>query len=167
MFEPSEVYEAGERIRDENMAFRTFLKSAAEPAELDEQFRKLHDELFAGYDCCQCNNCCRIYAVALRVDEAESIAEYLGMSTRAFADEYLFQTSSGGYGIDGPCPFLRAEDGKCVIHECKPTVCRNYPHTNQPDRMGSLLNIISLTEECPVVYEMIERLKKIYGFVSG
>ena len=152
--------------KDENMAFRVFLKSNADPEELDKQFRALHDELFAAYDCCKCNNCCRIYAIALREDEADAIADFLGLSTADFAEKYLFRSSVGGYGIESPCPFLH-RDGKCVIHACKPSVCQGYPYTDQPDRMGSLINIVSITEECPIVFELVERLKGIYSFSTG
>jgi Fe-S-cluster containining protein len=123
----------------------------------------LHDELFSVYDCCECTHCCRIYAVALREDEAETIAAFLGLGVPDFAEKYLFRSAVGGYGIEGPCPFLQP-DGKCVINECKPSVCRGYPYTNQPGRMRNLINTFSLAEECPVVYEMIERLKEMYNF---
>ena len=166
MLDLSELDAAACAKKDENMAFRAYLKDNADPEELDEQFRKLHDELFAEYDCCKCNNCCRIYAIALREDEADAIAEFLGLSTPAFAEKYLFQSSVGGYGIESPCPFL-CGDGKCAIHACKPSVCRGYPYTNQPDRMGSLINTISITEECPIVYELVERLKEIYRFEAN
>ena len=161
MIEPSKIYETARQKRDENREFCAFLKSNADAGELDKQFQKLHDELFSEYDCCKCNHCCRIYAVALREDEAEAIAEFLGLTPQAFADKYLFKSVAGGFGIEGPCPFLRA-DGKCVINECKPSVCRGYPYTNQPGRLGSLANTFSLAEECPIVCEMVERLKIIY-----
>jgi Fe-S-cluster containining protein len=163
MIEPSKIQEAATDKKPENMEFQAYLKGNADPKELDRQFQKLHDELFSTYDCCKCNNCCRIYAVALREDETESIAEFLGLSMQAFAERYLFQSSAGGYGIEGPCPFL-LPDGKCVIHACKPSVCKGYPYTNQPDKIENLVKVFSITEECPIVYEMIERLKEIYRF---
>ena len=165
MIEPSKVYEAACEKKEDNAAFRSYLRSHADPDELDAQFKQLHDELFAGYDCCQCNNCCSIYAIALREDEAEAIADFLGLSFTAFADRYLFTLSTGGYGIESPCPFL-LPDGKCVIHLCKPSVCRNYPNTNKPGSLGNLLHLFSITEECPVVYEMVERLKTLYRFIA-
>ena len=163
MIEPAKVYEAACEKKEENMAFRVFLKNHADPDELDAHFIKLHEELFAGYDCCQCNNCCSIYAIALREDEAENIAAFLNLGFQDFVAQYLFTSSTGGYGIESPCPFLLT-DGKCLVHQCKPSVCRNYPNTNKPDSLRRLLHIISITEECPVVYEMIERLKALYRF---
>ncbi|MCL1848090.1 MAG: YkgJ family cysteine cluster protein [Clostridiales bacterium] len=163
MIDPAEVFDAANAKAEENAAFRAFLKAHADGDELDRHFHQLHEELFAGYDCCGCNNCCSIYAVAVREDEAEAIAGFLGMRTQAFAERYLFKLTTGGYGIESPCPFL-LPDGKCLVHECKPAVCRNYPNTNKPDRLSNLLHMVSIAEECPVVYEMMERLKAIYHF---
>jgi uncharacterized protein len=41
---------------------------------------------------------------------------------------------------------------------------REYPFTNKPERLFSLLSIIDFASEYPVVFEMLERLKKTYGF---
>jgi len=163
MIEPVNVYEAATAKITENTAFRSFLEKNADPDALDRQFHALHADYFADYDCCQCTNCCSIYAVALREDEADVIAAHLGMSIEAFSKAYLFRSGAGGYGIEGPCPFL-LPDGKCTIHVCKPTVCRNYPYTDKPVVSGNLLKVFSIAEECPIVYEMIEKLKEIYQF---
>lgn len=78
-------------------------------------------------------------------------------------DKYLEQTING-YEVKGkPCRFL-TESGTCEIEKCKPEGCREYPFTNKPDRLFSLLNIIEFASVCPVVFEMMERLKSIYGF---
>jgi uncharacterized protein len=39
-----------------------------------------------------------------------------------------------------------------------------YPFTNKPERLFSLLSIVDFASVCPVVFEMLERLKQIYGF---
>ena len=44
--------------------------------------------------------------------------------------------------------------------------CRRYPYTDQPDRMGSLLSIIESAAVCPVLYEILERLKEEYHFIK-
>jgi hypothetical protein len=62
-----------------------------------------------------------------------------------------------------PCDFLK-ENGDCALGECKPANCNKYPYTDQPDRIGSLLSIIESASVCPVVYEMLERLKEEYHF---
>lgn len=69
-----------------------------------------------------------------------------------------------GYEVkEKPCCFL-AENGACKIEKCKSEECREYPFTNSLDRLFSLLSIVSFASVCPVVFEMLERLKGIYGF---
>lgn len=78
-------------------------------------------------------------------------------------DKYMEETING-YEVKGkPCCFL-TKNGVCEVEKCKPEVCREYPFTNKPERLLSLLSIIDFASVCPVVFEMLERLKKIYGF---
>jgi len=58
-----------------------------------------------------------------------------------------------------PCDFLQP-DGSCLLGDCKPLSCKEYPHTDKPNRMGSLLSMLDNAEICPVVFEMLERLKQ-------
>ena len=162
MVDPSSVSSAAQKKEKENYKFRTFLKNNADCEELDKRFADLHDELFLGYDCCKCNNCCRDYNTVLQRDEVCVIAPFVGMSEQEFIDEHLIQTTEG-FEIESPCHFLN-ENGECAIQECKPLVCRDFPHTDKPDRLGSMLSVLSAAEICPVVYEMMERLKEIYRF---
>ena len=162
MIDPSEVHAASEKFIDENNAFREFLREHANPKELDNQFYILHNELFSGYNCSACGNCCRIYYIVLRKGEVGSIASYLGISNREFIATYLTLIGEE-HGIKPPCAFL-SPDGLCLIQECKPEVCRDYPYTDKKERLSAMWSIISAAEHCPVVFEILERLKMIYQF---
>jgi len=162
MIEPTEIRETAKRYEDENLKFRRFLKNHADEDELDGHFLNLHNELFAKYDCNRCRNCCKMSSTTLEDAEIESIAAFLGLTKEGFTEKYLI-LSDDGFEIKAPCPFLCA-DGDCRIRDCKPGVCREFPHTNKPERLSSLLSIMWFAEECPVVFEIIQRLKKIYGF---
>lgn len=61
MLQPDEVKVEARKIEEENYKFRTYLKIYADEEELDWQFLQMHKELFEGYDCSQCRNCCRMY----------------------------------------------------------------------------------------------------------
>ena len=61
MIVPRKVKFEAKKRENENIEFRTFLKCNADEKELDEQFKKLHEELFANYDCSRCRNCCKMY----------------------------------------------------------------------------------------------------------
>jgi len=166
MIEPSRMKETARRYEDENIRFRTFLKNRADPDELDRQFAKLHNELFSGYDCCACHNCCREYDVVFSDKAAERIAGFLNQGKEAFIHEYLRENEDkdeGEYKAKPPCPFLE-RDGKCRIQSCKPENCAGYPFTDQPERLWSLYSVMSAAEVCPVVFEIVQRLKGLYGF---
>lgn len=57
MIAPRKIKFEAKKKRNENYEFRIFLKGNADARELDEQFHRLHKELFAGYDCSRCRNC--------------------------------------------------------------------------------------------------------------
>ena len=168
MISPSKINKVAERCYEENLEFRQFLKEHADPDKLDAQFKELHTELFANYDCCKCTNCCRAYTVVLNENDVEVISRHLGQSKKDFIDEYMEKSffDEGDYVMKTqPCIFL-CEDGRCQINDIKPTTCREFPFTDRPDRISSLYSIIDFAQECPVVFEILERLKGIYGFAS-
>ena len=167
MVKPTEVQAKAQRLEEQNIRFRTFLKSRADDDELDAQFLELHKELFAGYDCCKCNNCCRSYGIILDNDEVKRISAFLGLSESDFITEYLTDADPEDekpYMFkSNPCVFLN-DEGRCRIQECKPDVCTGFPYTDQPDRLSSMYSIIGNAEVCPVVFEILERLKVLYWF---
>ncbi len=165
MIDPEKVAEWAQWKEEENAAFRVFLKGHADPKELDRQFLALHRELFSRYDCNACRNCCKQYRGCLSGEETEKCAEKLGLSPDEFKAKYLYRNPEGTYETNHmPCDFLQA-DGSCLLGECKPVDCADYPFTARPDRISCLLGILDAVFVCPVVYEMMERLKKTYGFV--
>lgn len=147
------------------MEFRTFLKCNAEEKELDEQFARLHEELFATYDCNRCRNCCKMYHGSIPEKDIEIDSEYLGIDSDEFVKEYLGEKNSeGNYPTKHkPCDFLQ-EDGSCKLGDCKPESCKEYPYTNQPERLHSLYSVLDAVSVCPVAFEIYERLKIEYGF---
>jgi len=167
MITPTEVKVQAQKLEEQNYKFRTFLRNRADDDELDAQFLALHKELFAGYDCCKCTNCCKTYDITLTDDEVRRIAVYLEMTESDFAAEYLTDADADDERPHkfklNPCSFLNG-DGRCRIQSCKPDICNGFPYTDQPDRLSSMYSIIEHAEVCPVVFEILERLKMMYGF---
>lgn len=165
MISPNEITTRAKLEENENYRFRTYLKMHADPLKLDEQFYELHDELFATYDCSQCRNCCKMYCGVIPQEDIEKAAGQFSISGEEFINRYLeYDHAEVSYKTKHcPCDFMK-EDGDCALGECKPENCRKYPYTDQPDRMGSLLSIIESATICPVVYEILERLKEEYHF---
>jgi len=167
MLTPDEVKDKAHGREEQNYKFRTFLKNHADYDELDAQFLELHKELFADYDCCKCANCCKTYGIIIDNDEVKRIAAFIGMAENDFITEYLTNADSGDekpYKIkEKPCPFL-CDDGRCRIQARKPDVCAGYPYTDHPNRLSSMHGVMRHAEVCPVVFEILERLKVMYGF---
>jgi len=167
MIKPNEVKTAAQKLEEQNYKFRIFLKNHADYDELDAQFLELHNELFAGYDCCKCANCCKAYSTILADDEVKRIADFLEMTTSDFIAEYLTDADASDekpYMFkEMPCSFL-SNDGRCRINDYKPDECRGFPYTDQPNRLSSMYSIIENAEVCPIVFEILERLKVIYRF---
>lgn len=165
MLHPDKVGVEAKKKEDENFKFRRFLKGHADEEELDEQFRRLHKELFADYDCSMCRNCCKMYKGSILEEGLEKDAEYLGITVEQFIDFFLEKEELGlGYHTKHkPCDFLQ-EDGNCKLGDCKPDSCKKYPYTDQPEGLCSLLGMLDTISICPVVFEIFERLKKEYEF---
>lgn len=175
MINPAELAAKAQSIEEQNYKFRTFLKIRADDDKLDAQFLSLHKELFADYDCSKCANCCKTLTIIMRSDEAQRIAAYLNMTENEFREQYLIKTDvdeDDEYDDAGerpykfkesPCPFLEA-DGHCRIQSCKPNGCKGFPFTDRPRRLSSMLSIIGHAEVCPIVFEILERLKVMYKF---
>lgn len=149
---------------DENFKFRAYLKNHADQEELDAQFKQLHEKYFAMYDCSKCRNCCIKLKGTIPEDDLKRDAEYLKVTVNEFKNKYLSdKPSNHEYDIKNcPCDFF---DGKeCVLGDCMPEACKAYPHTNKDNRLESMWSIVDNASICPVVYEIIEELKKIYNF---
>lgn len=162
MIPPSEIVQIAKMRENENLRFRTWLKCHADEEEFDARCKELHDELFSDYDCCQCGNCCRMYRTTIEEEDAERIAAYLGMTFDELKERYLIAGETGPV-FPAPCPMLQ-EDGKCRIQEVKPEECKGFPYTDKPDRLYGLYGMMEYAGICPVVFEIVERLKELYRF---
>ena len=161
MIAPRKVKFEAEKRYNENMKFRTYLKIHAE----DRQFLELHNELFAGWDCSRCRNCCKMYRGGIPMEDVAKDAEHLGMTEEQFIEKYLEPDvrESGYLTKNKPCDFLQG-DGDCLLGDHKPESCKKFPYTDQPERLRSLYSVLDAVEVCPVAFEIYERLKKEYGF---
>lgn len=148
MINPSLVRSSATKLEDENYKFRRFLKSHANEEELDKQFLDLQNELFANFDCGSCRNCCKDCSPVLKEDEIEPVSDFLKISKDDFITQYT-ENNCGECQLKGiPCEFL-ASDNTCRIEACKPQCCKEYPHTDKPGRLWSLLGIVESASVCP------------------
>lgn len=93
------------------------------------------------------------------------MAQGLGIQRQEFIQTYLEQSDIDS---DNPrqtrstlCPLLK--DNPCSIYEDSPAECSGYPYLYKPDFVPRTLAMAERTFICPIVYEVMEELKKSIG----
>jgi len=157
-----------EEKADENRKFRGFLKGRCdlEPDEIDRRVFETTRRVWAGIDCTSCANCCRQVKPSFSEEEVSRLARRLGMERPQFIDKYLERTEAGSENPwqtrTKPCPFL--EDNRCTVYEDRPADCSRYPYLYEPGFVFRTMAMMERTPTCPIVYEVMERLKNSLGF---
>jgi Fe-S-cluster containining protein len=152
---------------DENWRFRQFVKfvSGLDPDEMDRQVWETTKRVWAGIDCTACANCCREVKPTLSEEEVNRLAARLAMTAEQFIDSCLephgneddpWQTRTA------PCPFLK--DNRCSVYEDRPADCKGYPYLYEPEFSSRTIAMVERTFTCPIVYEAMEELKRLWGF---
>jgi hypothetical protein len=152
----------------ENDRFQNFIKMDLELS--DRRLNTIVNETTAAVwqhiDCRTCANCCQRQHPVFSRTEAQRVADYLGLTLEALRCRYLTPHAETGKYItrDLPCPFL---DGTlCSIYAVRPAVCAGYPHLQRNFR-SRLWQAMENAAVCPIVYNVMERLKKRLGFVPS
>lgn len=149
-----------ERHDDCNFTFLRGLKSHDDCDSVDEIASQLHDQAFQIVDCTRCANCCKTLQIKFEDEDIRRISDHLGMTTEEFVDEYLVQEEDGDFSIRSkPCPLL-GEDDRCTIYDVRPTVCREYPHTNKKGLIFRTMGIANSALNCPAVFWVVEQMRK-------
>jgi Fe-S-cluster containining protein len=163
-----QIRDLAERKVDENSRFRQFLKARCnlEPEEIDRRVFETTRLVWAGIDCTTCANCCREMKPTFSEEEVERVARRLRMARQQFIETYLEHTEADSENPwqtrTTPCPFLR--DKLCSIYEDRPAECNGYPYLYEPDFVFRTMAMIERTFTCPIVYQVMDELKKSLGF---
>lgn len=151
--------ECAKKVEKESKSFFKKIKKNR-LRELDDTVHALHEELSAQTDCLSCANCCRTLGPRITDKDIERMGRALRMKPQEVVAAYLRIDEDNDYVFRSmPCPFL-ASDNYCFIYEDRPKACREYPHTDR--RKFYQIHALSIrnARTCPVVYHLIERLKK-------
>lgn len=145
----------------ENLKFRELFKNKA-PVRLDKLFHELYLDVVAQIDCTQCGNCCAKLRPNLTNEDILFLSKHLNILKKEFIEKYTSYDSSERekYLKGDSCPFLI--DKKCIVYEARPDVYRSYPHLHQSAMATRLWGVLGNYEYCPIVYNVIERLKVVY-----
>ncbi len=152
------VKELARRNNDETVAFISKLKRR-KPRQLDTVIHRIHNIVSEKFDCLQCANCCSSISPMITEKDIERIARHFRIKPVDIISRYLHIDEDQCFVFnDTPCPFLM-KDNYCTIYDQRPKACREYPHTDRR-RFYQILDITLKNRElCPIVYEVVEKLK--------
>ncbi len=167
---PQNVQALADQKDEENIRFRSFLKASPLSVEqLDKLVLQTTDQVWAKVDCTACGNCCKHIGPVLDQQDAERLAARLGMTIEALVEKYLKPEEDPDEAGDRwemrvrPCPLLD-KDNRCTVYEDRPASCRGYPYLHDADFVFRLLGTLERASTCPIVFEVLERLKESTGF---
>jgi uncharacterized protein len=152
----------------ENYRFRAFLKGKCrlEPEQIDERVFAATRRVWAGIDCTECANCCKQVRPTLSEEEVDRLARRLEISREQFIERYVVRSEPGDdnpwIARSAPCPFLK--ENRCSVYEDRPADCSGYPYLYKEDFVARTLGMIERTFTCPIVYGVMEELKRSTGF---
>lgn len=167
-FDYSNLEKLAKNKEDENWKFRSFLKFYDDMSDekIDELVFKMADKIGSSIECTSCGRCCKELRPMLSEKDQQRLAGKLAMTIEQLRESYLEYDDSddeAGWQIKAaPCPFQK--DNKCDVYEERPENCRNYPYLHKPDFTCRTWGMIERTFTCPIVFHVMEELKKELGF---
>ena len=158
-----QIQQLGEKKRDENFRFRSFMKSRDHS---DRILRRIAEGIQEQIDCTQCANCCKTSTTEVTERDIEKLARHFRITAERFIADYTMLEKDEGMMTrvlkftEGPgCVFL---EGKlCSVYDARPGICPRYPHLVRGNgyiasRMWSFVDRASV---CPIVYNSLEAFK--------
>ncbi|MDX1928538.1 MAG: YkgJ family cysteine cluster protein [Pirellulaceae bacterium] len=128
--------------------------------DVDAAAHELHQTAFQTVDCTRCANCCKSTTPKFDQSDVERVAAFLEMTPTEFIGRYLEPKPNATYNTRrAPCPLL-GKDNRCTVYEVRPTVCREYPHTDKEGLAFRTMGVANNTTICPAVFWIVEKLKE-------
>lgn len=156
--DPERLRVLAERKFQANMRLRQDLKFSSRPqSEIDAVFHRAAEEVSAAVDCTECAQCCMKLGPVLQDDDVARLAGRLELTPQQFRDRFLRVDDDSLVFAATPCPFL--VDRRCSVYEDRPEDCRSYPHLHKSEMVSRLLSVIDNSATCPIVYEVLERVR--------
>lgn len=157
--------------RDDYEAFSYYIdivweREGRPDAELDALLNTLAAEVVPQIDCTACAHCCRTITVGLTPDDIPPLSAALTQPPEQVIAAYVDRESAprwDEWGImrGAPCPLLRGN--LCSVYARRPQSCRDYPAFT-PDFRWLRDDILRGVGRCPIIYNVIERLKIALGW---
>ena len=149
---------------EQNDAFRSYLQKM-DGNELDEKVHALNNIITPQIDCTVCGACCKQLMINVTEEEKIRVATHLNITPADFQQKYLEESMQGKLIMGSiPCHFLA--DSKCTVYENRFTECRAFPHLHETNFKGRLFGTLIHYAMCPIIYNVVEELKKEVGFIE-
>lgn len=160
---PHTVVRLAAEREDENWRFRSFLRCLPprRRREIDRLAARFGREAEARMDCTACGACCRSCHVPVEDAEVERLAGRLSLPVQSFREQHMEPDDDGEPALRAPCVFLQGN--RCGVYEDRPQACRGYPYIGG-HIASRMVAIIERAGTCPIVFDMLERLKEASGF---
>jgi hypothetical protein len=146
------------RNEDENIRFRTFLKSA-DYKKIDKIVHRIYLEVIEHIDCTECANCCVKLGIVVTNKEIKRLSEIGNLSQEDYESKFIDNSEFMGEKILKVKPCMYLENKKCTIYEDRPIGCKDYPHVHKNEFNFRTLSMIDNCGSCPIVFNVLERLK--------
>jgi uncharacterized protein len=123
----------------------------------------LNSEIAPQIDCTSCGNCCKSLMVNINEQEASSLADHLRLSRDNFDNKYIEKGSNGIMLLNAiPCHFL--SDNKCTVYEYRFEGCKEFPALHLPGFKKRAFTTFMHYDRCPIIFNVVERLKQELNF---
>ena len=167
----AQIAALAEAHRDDDDAFGHYIaimweREGRDPAALDALVETIAADVIPRIDCSACANCCRSITVGLEPDDVPRLAVGLDLSLDETMARYVdrergAQEDEWGVIRSSPCPLLAGK--RCSIYAHRPQSCRDYPALT-PDFLYLYPVIVQGAGLCPIIFNVIERLKAALGW---
>ena len=158
----TKIKQIAEEKQAENDLFRDFLKQQDDEA-IDSMVHTLTETITPQIDCTQCGNCCKSLMINITKEETDQLASHLQISETQLIDQYIEQSEQGQMIINTiPCHFLK--ETSCSIYDHRFTECREFPHLHKPHFTGRLFGTMQYYEICPIIFNVVEKLKEALDY---
>ena len=103
--------------------------------------------------------------INLTEENIRPVAATLSVSISEFKNKYVEESLQGQLIMNTiPCHFL--SERKCTIYANRFTECREFPHLHKTNFKGRLFGTLMHYAMCPIVFNVVEKLKVETGFKS-
>lgn len=147
----------------ENYRFRALLKQR-DSTRVDRLVHRINSQVVNEIDCTACGNCCATLRPAVTDNEIARLSRLVNISKELFADRYTEYVADENVRMlkDTPCAFLANK--KCTVYDARPHVCQSFPHIEKDGFIFRTLEMVENCGICPIIYNVLERLKKELHF---